>query len=119
MDKKISTPLALTKRQKFWLEHFRSCEAAGNSYKSYAKRHDLKINTFHVNIRRLRLLGIAVEQSDEGYNIFKKIPVQPIPTESISPEVRLCFPNGISIEFNSHFDKTTLPTLLQTVAQIK
>ena len=117
MDKKSSTPIVLTKRQQFWLEHSRSCEAAGDSYQDYAKRHDLNVNTFNVMRRRLRLLGVVVGLPEGGVQLFKKIPIQP--KTSIFSEVRLCFPNGVCVELSTQFDGATLPIFLQTVAQLK
>jgi hypothetical protein len=117
MDKKISTPIVLTKQQKFWLEHSRSCEAAGDSYQDYAKRHDLNISTFHVMRRRLRLLGVAVGLPKGDVQRFKKIPIQP--KASTFSEVRLCFPNGVCVELSTQFDGATFPIFLQTVAQLK
>jgi hypothetical protein len=117
MDKVINTPIVLTKRQQFWLDHFRSCKVAGISYSNYARNHGLNINTFHTMIRRLRRLGAEGKPLEKGVQIFKKIPIQP--KANTFQQVRLFFPSGVSIEFNSHFDETTLPTLLQTVAQLK
>lgn len=117
MDKKSSTSIVLTKRQQFWLEHFRSCQVAGNRYSDYAKSHGLNLNTFYTMIRRLRRLGAVGKQPKKGIHLFKKIAVQS--TVSTLSEVRLCFPNGVCIELNTHFDASTLPVLLQTVAQLK
>ncbi len=72
MDKKRSTSIVLTKRQKFWFEHFRSCEIAGNRYSDYARSHGLKINTFHTMIRRLRRLGAVEEAAEKRCPDFQK-----------------------------------------------
>jgi len=117
MDKKSNTPPVLTKRQKFWLGHFRSCEAAGNSYRDYAKRHGLNINSFHSMRRRLLRLGVILDSPKRSRPLFRKVPVQP--RSDIFLEIRLCFPNGVCVELNTPFDETVLPIFLQTVAQLK
>ncbi|MBF0446285.1 MAG: hypothetical protein HQL68_11925 [Magnetococcales bacterium] len=117
MDAKNSFSTVLTKRQQFWLEHFRSCKRAGNSYSDYARNHGLNSNTFNTMIRRLRRLGVVEKPSIKGEQLFKKILVQP--KANNFSDVRLYFPNGVCIEFNSHFDEADLPSLLQMAAQIK
>ena len=117
MDLKSSTSTILTKRQQFWLEHFHSCKSSGSSYSDYAGNHGLNLNTFYTMIRRLRRLGVVGKSSENSVQLFKKIPVQP-KTGNFS-DVRLYFPSGVCIEFNSHFDEASLSTLLQMAAQIK
>jgi hypothetical protein len=117
MAKKSNFPIILTERQQYWLEHLRSCKAAGTSYSDYARSHGLNINTFYTMIRRLRRLGVAEKSLETGVQLFKKVSVQP--TQSAFSEVKICFSNGICIELSTHFDAATLPVFLQTVAQLK
>ncbi len=117
MEIKSGTSTILTNRQKYWLEHFRICKVAGSNYSDYARSHGLNINTFHSMINRLRRLGVVERPPGKTVKLFKKISVQK--KVSSFSEVRLCLPNGVCIEFSSHFESTTLPALLQSAAQIK
>ncbi len=117
MKKKNSSPIILTERQKFWLGHFRSCEADGNSHRDYARQHGLNINSFRSMGRRLVRLGVIQSQPKKIGPIFKKIPVQS--RANNFSEIRLCFPSGVCVELSTHFNEATLPIFLQTVAQLK
>ena len=69
--------VALTERQRFWLEHIRSCEDAGSRYSVYAAAHDLDIRALYDARARLKSKGVLkdeepaprfvrVKQSDGG-----------------------------------------------------
>ncbi|MBF0383888.1 MAG: hypothetical protein HQL69_22965 [Magnetococcales bacterium] len=77
MGANSSTLPVLSKRQHFWLEHYRACNSSGHSYRGYAKNHGLNPNTFSTMIRRLRRLGAIEQLPEAGAQLFKKIPLQP------------------------------------------
>ena len=64
MAKKSNFPIILTERQQYWLEHLRSCKAAGTSYSDYARSHGLNINTFYTMILDVQVFPPLTEHYD-------------------------------------------------------
>ena len=51
----MSTPLSLTDRQRFWLDHLRAC--GSGSLKAYAEKHSLELGTLYEAKSRLKRKG--------------------------------------------------------------
>ena len=86
----MSTPLSLTDRQRFWLEHLRAC--GSGSLKAYAEAHGLELGTLYEVKSRLKRMGAL----DAPATRFSRVQCE---TPSAPPSVcRVHLCNGTVVE---------------------
>ncbi len=84
----------LTEKQRFWLEHWRQCQATLGTIKAYAMAHELSLPAMYFWRRELIKRGLLEEGRRRVR--FRKLAVLsgvgPIP-------FRILFPNGVVVEW--------------------
>jgi hypothetical protein len=86
----MSTPLPLTERQRFWLEHLRAC--GSGSLKVYAEAHGLELGTLYEAKSRLKRMGALDTPATRFARVQREAPNAP---PSVC-RVHLC--NGTVVE---------------------
>jgi len=111
MDKTLSNPL--TKRQQYWLEHVRACEASGLRVAEYTAQHDLTVRSMYAGKKMLVAKGIL---SGQRSGRFQR--AQVIPTAHHN-DWRIQLPNGVAVVFSGEVDAATLTTVLHSAALVE
>ena len=90
----MSTPLSLTDRQRFWLEHLRAC--GSGSLKAYAEAHGLELGALYEAKSRLKRKGAL----DAAAPRFARVQCDPASSPPSAPpsvcRIHLC--NGTVVE---------------------
>ena len=104
---------ALTKRQRYWLEHIQACEASGKSIASYAAEHDMTARAMYAGKKVLVKKGVLAALQPAR---FQRVQVLEAP---LSSQWRIGLPNGVSVAFAGEVDARTLTTVLSTAALLE
>ena len=103
--------IGLTPTQRFWLGHVEACEAEGVSMKSYAERHELKLQSFYCwkgQLKKRGFLSSTLPSTDDRAMLPVTFVVPPEPR----PSARVSFTNGITIEVPSGVSPEALARLI-------
>ncbi len=104
---------ALTKRQRYWLEHIQACEASGKSMAEYATSNGIAVRAMYSGRKTLFNKGVlTAEQSSR----FQRVQVVEAP---VSKQWRIGLPNGVSVTFAGEVDARSLTTVLSVSASIE
>jgi predicted transcriptional regulator len=104
---------ALTKRQRYWLEHIQACEASGKSMAEYATEHGVKVRAMYSGRKMLVNKGVL---SSEQQNRFQRVQVM---EAAVNKQWRIGLPNGVSVAFAGEVDARTLTTVLSSAASLE
>lgn len=105
----------LTERQRYWLQHIRACDAAGQTSVEYARAHGIKVKSLYSARKALAENGALppsprtngfqrVQVADHGHRIGRQWHIQ--------------LPNGLAVSFDGQVDATTLSLVLTTAAAL-
>ena len=105
----------LTERQQFWFDHLQACDASGNSVAQYAKEHDLSVTSLYQRRQEFRKRGLLPAPSCKVPS-FATIRM----TSDLASEdaLRICFPNGVRIEWPMPRGEEAASLLLRSVAHL-
>ena len=105
---------SLTTTKRVWLSHLQCCQARGQSLADYAKAEGLDVKALYNWRHRLKKLGVLEEDSPETSPVpagFRKVVVA---RESFGGgTVRLHWPNGRVLEFDSGIDPGYVTRLIE------
>jgi hypothetical protein len=105
---------SLTTAQRVWLNHMQCCQARGQSLAGYAKAESLDLKSLYNWRYRLKKLGVLEDASVETSPVpagFRKVVVA---RESFGGGVvRLHWPNGRVLEFDSGIDPGYVTRLIE------
>ncbi|MCX2833100.1 IS66 family insertion sequence element accessory protein TnpA [Microbulbifer thermotolerans] len=87
---------AITKKQKYWLEHFQTAKASGISLAAYAREHQLDAKHFHNWVHLLRKRGL-IPQAESTKPSGRFVRVKPVGTAVAPTPAEIVLPNGISL----------------------
>ncbi len=105
----------LTERQQFWLDHIRACEASGDTAAQYAKIHDLPVTSLYQRKKEFRKRGLLLAPSCKTPSFAK---VRNASGEVREKVLRICFPNGVCVEWPASSHEDEAKQLLQVVADL-
>jgi len=104
---------ALTKRQRYWLEHIQACQQSGQTITEYATEHGFTARAMYAGKKTLVKKGaLPVTQAAR----FQRVRVIEAP---LSNQWRIQLPNGVSVAFAGEVDARTLSTVLGSAAAIE
>ncbi len=106
---------ALTERQQFWLDHIQACEASGGSARQYAEDHDLPVTALYQSKKDLRKRGVLPMPSRKAPSFAK---VHMTAGDTREDVLRICFPNGVRVEWPASSRGDEVGQLLQMVANL-
>ena len=110
--------VALTPRQRRWLEHLKRCEGSGETMKAYAKRHRLSIQAMYQAAKDLRRRGVLAPgrrtPRDETGASFVRIAASV--SGSIEPPWRVRFPGGAVLEGTRPLTEESLRAVVTVLA---
>ena len=89
-------------RREFWHAHWQHCQALGMTQKDYAKREGLTLTVFYGWTKRFKREAGAVSN-------FRQATVMP----ETSVQYRLCFPDGLVLEWCGQPDAEQLSRLVK------
>lgn len=104
--------IALTGRQRYWLDHVQACAASGKTIAEYAADQGLSAPTMYAGKKMLVKKGVLPATRPVGFQRAQV--VGPV----VSSEWRIQLPNGISVAFSGAVDVGTLTTVLNTAAAL-
>jgi hypothetical protein len=110
------TQKQLTKKQRYWLEHFRACAASREALSVYAKRCGLNAQTMYAAKSRLKGLEL---RDDEGGSITQSpqfVRVKMRASGSASGQCQVYFANGARVDVSLR--DTPLESVLRFVAAL-
>lgn len=97
----------------FWLAHIQGCTEQGRSLAAYAKDHDLKVSALYYWNKRLRTLG-RLPRIEAGSGFTAVQIASPRMTVS---RYRVCFPNGLVLEWEDAEGAADLGSVIGVVGQ--
>ena len=109
----LDEELALSERQRHWLEHVRECEESGQTTKAYAEAHSLSTSALYTWRKRLAERGLWSSRGSR----FERVQVSAL-TRS-SSEWRITLPNGVEVEFSGSVAVAEVSRVLAAVKGIR
>ena len=92
-------------RREFWYAHWQRCRALGMTLKDFAEQEGLTLTVFYGWSKRFKREGVTGSR-------FSRVTVAPT-----SPvQYRLCFPNGLVLEWCGQADAEHLSRLAKQLA---
>ena len=110
------TQKRLTKRQRYWLEHFRACANSKEALSVYAKRCGLNAQTMYAAKSRLKGLQLRDDEGGGTTQPPRFVRVKMRASESTSGQCQVYFPNGTRVEVSLR--ETPLESVLRSVASL-
>jgi len=104
---------ALTKRQRYWLEHIQACEASGKSMVEYAATQGFPVQTLYASKMRLANKGVLGGVQSPRFQRVQVLEAKP------SSQWRVGLPNGVSIAFVGDVDSGSLASILNVAAALE
>ena len=106
------TKAALTERQRYWLEHVRSCESSDISIAEYCATHDLRPQSMYAGKKKLVEKGVLCRTHQLRFQRAQ------IVDSCIANEWRIQLPNGSVVSFAGGIDVQALTTVLTVTARL-
>ena len=104
--------VALTERQRYWLEQMRACKASGKSIADYAADHGITAAAMYAGKKKLVEKGILPRTQPAR---FQQAHIVDTVCDS---EWRIQLPNGISVAFTGSVDAKALSAVLSAAAAV-
>ena len=92
-------------RREFWLAHWRRCRELGMTLKEYARQEGLTVSVFYGWSKRFK-------RQEKVSPTFTQVALLP---ETTDTEFRLCFPNGLVLEWRGVADLDHLSKLVRSL----
>ncbi len=109
----VAEEMRLTKRQRYWLEHIKACEASGKSVSSYAAEHGFQVGAMYAGKKALVRKGVLPRTQVVR---FQRAQTTVVSSDS---EWHIRLPNGVAVDFSGTVDAGALTTILNTVASLE
>jgi len=103
----------LTKRQQYWLDHVRACEASGLRVAEYAQQHELTVRSMYDGKKMLVAKGILPRTRRPRFQRAQVV------STSEPCNWRIQLPNGVAVVFSGKVDTATLATVLNSAALVE
>ncbi len=105
--------LALTDRQRYWLEHVQACETSGKSIAEYAAAQEFGAQAMYAGTSALMKKGVLpITQPTR----FQRVQVM---EATLGSQWRIGLPNGVSVAFVGEVDGQALTTILHSAASLE
>lgn len=105
--------VALTERQRYWLEQIRACEASGKSIAEYTAAHGVQVHAMYAGKKKLVEKGVLPQTHQARFQR-----AQVVDAVVSSNEWRVQLPNGVSVAFAGSVDARALTTVLNLAASL-
>ena len=112
---RVMSEQSLTERQRYWLEHLRTCKAAGVTMQAYASEHGIDVRSLYGAKKRMVKRGVLAAEKRSGGVEFSRARVLGAAAHG---DCRVQFPNGITVTFSDTLDGRALSRILGTVATL-
>ncbi len=118
MEASNESPVTLTARQRFWLEHLKACDNGSVSLRAYAQNHGLSAPALYTARRDLRRRGaLGPSEAVTEKRIFLPVQItQRTPPSPVSLRMRLR--NGVIVELPEHADPQQTRAVLEIAAAL-
>ncbi|ABK42846.1 hypothetical protein Mmc1_3294 [Magnetococcus marinus MC-1] len=110
-DKSIEASV-LSEKQRYWLDHLRSCRSEVGTIKEYAEVHKLSLPSLYFWKRKLTQMGF-LEESGSGKRRFQRLELS---SKSSAGVCRIQFPNGMTVEWSGNGGESLLSVLRSVAA---
>ena len=102
-----------TARDRFWLEHLRTCREHGQTLKAYAQTHGLSVSALYAAHSALKRRGVLSEPGAASAPTF--VPVRIAPAGAA---FRVHLPNGVVVEVPAHAASAACATVLDCASRL-
>ena len=88
-------------------------QTSGQSKLKFSEEHGLKVHTFHYWVKKyekVQFLKVETAEAEKFISLSVKIPDRP---SSPPSELRLCYPNGVSLQVPIEVSMTYLTDLIK------
>ena len=103
---------SLTKRQRYWLEHFRRCQSSGQTIAEYAAANGITAHSMYA-IKKVLVSKGALPGTHSVE--FQRAQI----VDAVDPcQWRIQMPNGVAVAFSSTVDEVTLTRVLAAAAAV-
>ena len=107
-----SQSTSLTPRQRYWLEHFHSCQSAGKTIAEYAAANGITAHSMYA-IKKVLVSKGALPGTHSVE--FQRAQI----TDAVDPcQWRIQMPNGIAVAFTGTVDEAMLTRVLNAAAAV-
>ena len=110
-QRKEDRRVALTEKQRYWLEHIETAEREGLSPRAYAERHGLRTSQLYYWRSTLRKRGV-LERKDEPAEFV------PVRVREARAEVRVHLPNGVVVACSQPLSESAWLSVLRGASQL-
>ena len=107
----IAEEHALTERQRYWLEHIQSCEAAGKTIAEYATDQGIEAQAMYAGKKILIKKGVLLRARPRRFQRAQVV-------GAVGGEWCIQLPNGVSVTFAGSVEAGALATVLNTAASL-
>jgi len=104
---------ALTERQRYWLKHIQTCEAAGTTIVEYTATQEFSAQEMYAGKSALVKKGVLPSTQPTR---FQRVQVL---EATASSQWRIGLPNGVSVAFAGEVDAPSLTAILQSAASLE
>jgi len=123
MEISEASPVRLTERQQYWLDHITRCDAGGHSTKDYAAAHDLSVQAMYSARRDLVERGALVPggrgvRAASRSRFSRAVPLERDAGGAAGLTVQLQLRNGTVVGFSGPLDADALQWVLRTAAEL-
>ena len=106
----------LTERQRYWLEHIRACDTAGQSTLEYARAHGLESRAMYKARHLLIEKGVwSIDKTARKPSRFQRVQVR---SPSNDGQWQIQLPNGVTVGFCGDVNAKALSMVLKTAAAL-
>lgn len=105
---------AITKRQRYWLNHIKAADASDGSLVAYAAAHQLKVKDLYQWKTALARRGfLPSKRSEPAF-----VPVAPAPPAVLGAGCKVTLPNGVRLQFTGNLDASSVRNILTAASRL-
>ena len=108
------TKPAITKRQRYWLNHIKAADASDGSLVEYAAVHKLKVKDLYQWKTVLARRGFLPSKTSEPAFVA----VSPTVPTALPSSCNIMLPNGVRLQFSGDLNSTTLHDILTAASRL-
>ncbi|MFK8017131.1 MAG: hypothetical protein AB8G17_17035 [Gammaproteobacteria bacterium] len=105
---------AITKRQRYWLNHIKAADATDGSLVEYAATHKLKVKDLYQWKTALARRGLMPSKKSEPAFVA----VSPAISAALPSSCNVTLPNGVRLPFTGNLYATSLRDILTTASRL-
>lgn len=110
----VTDDSSLTERQRYWFNHIRACDAAGQTSVDYARAHGINVKSLYSARKALAEKGAAPPTPPTRFQKVQLVGGN----RGSDGQWHIQLPNGLAVSFSGAIDAATLSLVLSTAATL-